>query len=52
MEIRGVVNTLNANYLKNRKVKTYVNGDMSNETIVNKVVPQGSLLGPLRYLLG
>ena len=42
------------NYLKNRKIKIKINGTFSNQSednYINCGVPQGSILGPLLFLL-
>ena len=38
-------------YLKDRKQTTKVNGKYSMEKLVRQGVPQGSILGPLLYIL-
>ena len=38
-------------YLTNRKQRTSVNNTLSNETVMSHGVPQGSVLGPLVFLI-
>ncbi len=49
--IRGHVKKWFCSYLNNRKLKTYVNSKLSNSENINIGVPQGSVLGPLLFLL-
>ena len=43
--------SLFASYLSNRKQVTEINGKMSDSGIIKNGVPQGSILGPLLFLL-
>lgn len=51
MGIRGVANELIENYLTNRSQCTRINNTLSEKLPITIGVPQGSLLGPLLYLL-
>jgi hypothetical protein len=49
--IRGVSNDLLKSYLHNRTQRVRIDGTYSEELVIKTGVPQGSLLGPLLYLL-
>lgn len=49
--VRGISLELMKNYITNRHVKMKVGDDISNMATPNSGVPQGSVLGPLLYLL-
>ena len=49
--IRGVPNSWFANYLSNRKQFTEINNCKSALTNISTGVPQGSILGPILFLL-
>ena len=49
--IRGMANNWFKSYLFNRKQFVSINGHISNQTSVKYGVPQGSVLGPLLFLI-
>jgi len=49
--IRGIALSWFKSYLSNRKQYTYLNGISSNVKQINCGVPQGSVLGPLLFLI-
>ena len=49
--IRGMTNNWFKSYLFNRKQFVSINGHISNQTSVKYGVPQGSVLGPLLFLI-
>ena len=49
--VRGIANKWLQSYLYNRKQFVFFNDHCSNSCIVNCGVPQGSILGPLLFLL-
>ena len=51
MGINGNLYTLLQNYILNRKQKVVLNGKMSDWAYPNAGVPQGSVLGPLLFLI-
>ena len=48
---RGVINDWFRSYLTNRKQKVVINGFESKSMIMNHGVPQGSVLGPILFLI-
>ena len=49
--IRGIALSWFKSYLSNRKQYTYLNGISSNVKQINCGVPQGSVIGPLLFLI-
>ena len=51
MGIRGVAYQLMKSYSTGRQQFTVVNGSSSSKSVINVGVPQGSVLGPVEYLM-
>ena len=49
--VSGVAHSLLSSYLSNRTQQTEINGTLSESGIIRHGVPQGSVLGPLLFLL-
>ena len=50
-EVRGLPYKWLKSYLSNRSLQTEINGKVSLFTLINLGVPQGSILGPLLFLI-
>ena len=48
---RGTSNRLIVSYLKDRMLSTRIDNELSERNIINVGVPQGSILGPLLFIL-
>ena len=48
---RGIINDRFSSYLKNRTQTTQVGHHISDKAVVRCGFPQGSILGPMRFLL-
>ena len=48
---RGTSNRLIESYLKDRMLSTRIDNELSERNIINVGVPQGSILGPLLFIL-
>ena len=49
--VRGLPYKWFKSYLRNRSLQTKINGKLSPTTLINLGVPQGSILGPLLFLI-
>ena len=49
--IKGIPSSWVKSYMSNRVCKTFVNSKMSTESVLSCGVPQGSLLGPLLFII-
>ena len=49
--VRGIVNKWFQSYLRNRKLAVFLNNKWSNFEPINCGVPQGSILGPLPFII-
>ena len=49
--VSGTLLRLQDNYLRNRKQRVVLNGSSADYPLFNPVVPQGSVLGPLPFLI-
>ena len=49
--VRGIANEWFASYLKNRKQFVSIGGHVSSTQVIQKGVPQGSVIEPLLFLL-
>ena len=50
-DIRGIANKWFKSYLINTKQFVSINGDISNKASIKYGIPQGSVLGPLLFLI-
>ena len=51
MGVKGVELEWFKSYLSNRRIRTSVNNELSDEKLISSGVPQGSLLGPLLFII-
>ena len=49
--ISGNLLNLFSNFLRNRKQRVVLNGQIFSRTDITKGIPQGSILGPLLFLI-
>ena len=49
--VSGKLLSVLSDFLKGRKQRVILNGQVSSLTVVNAGVPQGSILGPLLFLI-
>ena len=47
----SAVSLMNGSYLDNRNQQCFVNGSLSNSQILTCGIPQGTILGPLLFIL-
>lgn len=48
---RGTVSSLLSTYLRDRPIQTRISNSLSNQRLTNIGVPQGSILGPILFLI-